>query len=64
MYSVYKYNALTEDEIVMAVSRLDKDDEVEDDELIAKSLPFLPTARWVHVCQLACSSLRYKPTAI
>ena len=34
MYRVYKYNALTEEEIIMAVSRLDEEHEVEDDELI------------------------------
>ena len=53
MYSVYKYNALTEDEIVMAVSRLDKDDKVEDDELIADE-PAIPSYSevyaWLSIC--------------
>ena len=50
VYSVYKYNALTEEEIVMAVSRLDE----EDDELIAdkSAIPF------------AYSGWRHKPTVI
>ena len=35
VYSVYKYNALTDEEIVMAASRLDEEEEEEDDELVA-----------------------------
>ena len=49
MYSVYNYNALTEEEIVMAVSRLDKEDKDEDDELIADE-PAVPSHGEAYAC--------------
>ena len=48
----------------MAVSRLDEQNEEEDDELIADEPAFFPTARHMHVCQLAYGGVRHKLTAI
>ena len=53
MYGVYKYKALTEEEIIMAVSRLDEEDEVEDDELIADE-PAGPSHSEAYACLSAC----------
>ena len=53
VYSVYKYNALTEEEIVMAVSRLDEEDEVKDDKLIADE-PAVPSHSKAYACLSTC----------
>ena len=52
VYSVYKYNALTEAEIIMAMSRLDEE-EVEDDKLIADE-PAVPSHSKAYACLSTC----------
>ena len=50
---MYKYNTLTEEEIVMAVSRLDEEDKVEDNKLIAGE-PAVPSHSEVYACLSTC----------
>ena len=49
VYSMYKYNILTEEEPIMAVSRLDE----EDDKLIADK-PAVPCHREAYACLSTC----------
>ena len=53
VYSVYKYSALTEEEIVTAVSELGEEHEVEDVELITDELD-VPSHSEAYACLSTC----------